>query len=196
MEAMKKLVFATNNAHKLEEIRHILSGKVEVLSLRDIECDDEIEETGTTLEENALIKARYIYQKYGLDCFADDTGLLVDALDGRPGVYSARYAGPNCSPADNRALMLRELDGVPTPRTAHFTTVIALIEAGQETLFTGSVQGEITTEERGEEGFGYDPIFCPVGYRETFAELGGEVKNLISHRARAVAKLVNYLLRK
>lgn len=193
---MKKLVFATNNAHKLEEIRHILSGKVEVLSLKDIECYDEIEETGTTLEENALIKARYIYQKYGLNCFADDTGLLVEALGGRPGVYSARYAGPDCSPADNRALMLRELEGVPCPRSACFTTVIALIEQGQETLFSGSVEGEITTEERGGEGFGYDPIFCPVGYTQTFAELGSEIKNLISHRARAVAKLAAYLLGK
>lgn len=193
---MKKLVFATNNAHKLEEIRHILSGKVEVLSLRDIECYDEIEETGTTLEENALIKARYIYQKYGLDCFADDTGLLVEALDGRPGVYSARYAGVGCTPADNRALMLQELEGVPSPRIACFTTVIALIEGGQERLFSGSVQGEITTEERGAEGFGYDPVFCPVGYQKTFAELGSEVKNLISHRARAVSKLATYLLGK
>ncbi len=190
---MKKLVFATNNKHKLEEIRSILQGRVEILSLSDINCTDEIEETADTLEGNALIKARHIYDKYGLYCFADDTGLEVDALGGRPGVYSARYAGEGCSFEDNVNKMLGELHGVPEPRTAKFRTVIALIDEHGTHLFEGSVKGEILTEAEGSAGFGYDPIFRPHGYRHSFAVLGDEVKNKISHRAKATEQLAEYL---
>lgn len=191
---MKKLVFATNNLHKLAEIRAILADRVEVLSLSDIDCHEDIPETEPTLEGNALLKARFVYDRYGLYCFADDTGLMVDALDGAPGVYSARYAGEHCSPADNIAKLLGELSSVPTPRTACFRTVIALIDESGEHLFQGDVQGEITTEVAGQAGFGYDPIFRPVGYEQTFAELGDTVKNTISHRARAVETLAAYLI--
>ena len=158
---MKKLVFATNNAHKLDEIRAILGSKVEVLSLKDIRCDADIPETADTLEGNAALKAEYIYRHYGLDCFADDTGLEVEALNGAPGVYSARYA--------------------------------CLIEGGEKHLFEGIVKGSIIEEKRGDSGFGYDPIFVPEGYTETFAEMGNEEKNKISHRARAVEQLCKYL---
>lgn len=191
---MKKLVFATNNKHKLEEIRAILKGRVEVLSLADIDCYDDIPETADTLEGNALIKARHIYTKYGLYCFADDTGLEVEALDGAPGVYSARYAGKGCSFADNVAKMLRALEGVEEPRLARFRTVIALIDEQGEHLFEGVVSGDILTQAEGEGGFGYDPIFRPEGYEKSFSSLGDDIKNRISHRARATECLAEYLL--
>lgn len=191
---MKKLIFATNNPHKLAEIRSMLQGQIEVVSLSDIGCYDDIPETANTLEGNALLKARYIYNKYGMYCFADDTGLEVEALGGAPGVYSARYAGEACSPADNIRKLLTELSEVPTPRKAAFRTVIALIDEAGEQLFEGEVKGEIQTEATGDGGFGYDPIFRPAGYGESFAVLGDEVKNRISHRALAVEALTKHLL--
>ena len=190
---MKKIVFATNNQHKLSEIRQILGDRVEVLSLKDINCDVDIPETGTTLEANALQKAQYIYDHYQMDVFADDSGREVDALGGAPGVYSARYAGGEGHDSEaNMAKLLREL-GENNNRHARFRTVIALIIQGQVNEFEGIVNGEITRERRGVEGFGYDPIFQPEGYDKTFAELGAEVKNQISHRARATQKLVEFL---
>ena len=193
---MNELVFATNNAHKLEEIRSILDGKVRVLSLSDIGCHDDIPETAPTLEGNALIKARWVYERYGRDCFADDTGLEVAALGGGPGVHTARYAFPDRhDPEANTQKLLSELAG-KDDRSARFRTVIALIEGGAERLFEGVVDGVITEEKRGTEGFGYDPVFSPEDTGKTFAELGAEVKNSISHRARAVAKLCDYLSRK
>ncbi len=192
----KKIVFATNNKNKLAEIREMLAGTgFEVLSLADIGCHDDIPETAATLEGNALQKANYVYNKYATPCFADDTGLEVDALGGAPGVYSARYAGGEGHDSEaNMAKLLAELGG-NSDRRARFRTVIALIEGGQEEpkLFEGIVTGEITADRRGGEGFGYDPIFRPDGHAETFAEMGHEMKNKISHRARAVAKLVEYL---
>ena len=190
---MKKIVFATNNQHKLSEIRQILGDRVEVLSLKDINCDVDIPETGATLEANALQKAQYIYDHYHMDVFADDSGLEVDALGGAPGVYSARYAGGEGHDSEaNMAKLLREL-GENNNRRARFRTVIALIIQGQVHEFEGIVNGEITRERRGGEGFGYDPIFQPEGYDKTFAELGAEVKNQISHRAKATKKLVEFL---
>jgi len=192
---MRKLVFATNNAHKLEEIRAILGDKVEVLSLKDIQCDVDIPETADTLEENAVLKAEYIYRHYGLDCFADDTGLEVEALNGAPGVYSARYAGGEGHDSEaNMRKLLAEMEG-KTNRKAQFRTAICLIEGGVEHLFEGVVKGEIIEEKRGASGFGYDPVFMPEGYTETFAEMGNEEKNRISHRARAVQALCAYLNR-
>lgn len=192
---MRKLVFATNNAHKLEEIRAILGDKVEVLSLKDIQCDDDIPETADTLEGNAVLKAEYIYRHYGLDCFADDTGLEVEALNGAPGVYSARYAGGEGHDSEaNMRKLLAEMEG-KTNRKAQFRTAICLIEGGAEHLFEGVVKGEIIEEKRGASGFGYDPVFMPEGYTETFAEMGSEEKNRISHRARAVQALCAYLNR-
>lgn len=187
-----KLVFATNNKHKLQEVRDILGNRVEILSLKDIDCNDEIPETGTTLEENALIKARWISEKYNCNCFADDTGLEVDALDGAPGVYSARYAGEECDSEANMLKLLQNLTG-KTNRAAQFRTVIALIINREEYLFDGVVKGSISTEKMGEAGFGYDPIFVPQGYDLSFAQMGSEVKNSISHRYRATEKLSIYL---
>ena len=204
-----KIVFATNNQHKLSEIRDILGDGFEVLSLKDIGCEVDIPETGQTLDENALQKAQYVYDHYHIDCFADDTGLEVDALDGAPGVYSARYANmedPTAESHDaeaNMSRLLREL-GENNNRKARFRTVIALIQkrdvcpCGCTSIkeihkFEGIVEGEIIRERRGGEGFGYDPIFQPDGYDQTFAELGMEIKNHISHRARAVAKLAEFL---
>ncbi len=190
---MKKLVFATNNAHKLAEIRAILSSEYEVLSLADIDCHDDIPETADTLEGNAAIKARWVYERYGVDCFADDTGLEVAALGGGPGVHTARYAFPDRhDPVENTKKLLRELKD-KADRSAQFRTVIALIIGGEETFFEGIVKGEISAEERGTEGFGYDPVFIPESTGKTFAELGVDVKNDISHRARAVKKLCAYL---
>jgi len=190
---MKRLVFATNNAHKLSEIRALLSEKIEILSLSDIHCTEEIPETADTLEGNALQKARYVYDKYGLDCFADDTGLEVKALDGRPGVHTARYAYADRNDTEaNTTKLLAELKNF-SDRRARFRTVIALIEKGEEHLFEGIVEGEITTGKRGTDGFGYDPVFAPVEAGKTFAELGVEIKNRISHRARAVCRLADYL---
>ncbi len=192
---MRKLVFATNNAHKLEEIRAILGDKVEVLSLKDIQCDVDIPETADTLEGNAVLKAEYIYRHYGLDCFADDTGLEVEVLNGAPGVYSARYAGGEGHDSEaNMRKLLAEIEG-KTNRKAQFRTAICLIEGGAEHLFEGMVKGEIIEEKRGASGFGYDPVFMPEGYTETFAEMGSEEKNRISHRARAVQALCAYLNR-
>ena len=209
-----KIVFATNNLHKLQEVRQILGDSFEVLSLKDIGCDVDIPETGQTLEENALQKARYVYDNYQIDCFADDTGLEVEALNGAPGVYSARYAAMEPTGSDspkshdseaNMARLLRELSDKDN-RKARFRTVIALIQKKdvcpcgctsikQEHLFEGIVNGEITTERSGVEGFGYDPIFRPEGFEHTFAEMNAEQKNSISHRGRATAKLAEYLLK-
>lgn len=190
---MLKIVFATNNAHKLEEIRNILRDRVEILSLADIACHDEIPETADTLEGNALQKAQYVKEHFGMDCFADDTGLEVRALDGRPGVHTARYAFPDRhDPEANTALLLEELKN-KSDRHAQFRTVIALILNGETHLFEGIVEGEIATAKRGTQGFGYDPVFVPEGETETFAELGVDVKNRISHRARAVRKLADFL---
>lgn len=192
---MKKLVFATNNAHKLEEIRAILGDRIEVLSLKDIHCDADIPETADTLEGNAALKAEYIYRNYGMDCFADDTGLEVEALGGAPGVYSARYAGSGHDSEANMKKLLAELNGV-TDRKARFRTAICLIEGGEKHLFEGIVKGEIIENKRGNSGFGYDPVFVPEGYAETFAEMGNDEKNKISHRARAVQQLCAYLNRR
>ena len=187
-----QLVFATNNPHKLEEVRAILGDQRRILSLDDIGCREDIPETAPTLEGNALLKARFVNKQYGYDCFADDTGLEVKALDNAPGVYSARYAGNSKDPAANREKLLRELEE-KTDRSARFRTVIALIRAGEEYLFEGIVEGEIIREERGETGFGYDSLFVPQSYIKTFAELGTEVKNVISHRAKAVNRLKHFL---
>lgn len=197
---MKRIVFATNNQHKLEEIRQILGNKFEVVSLADIGCHEDIPETGVTLEENALMKAQYVFDKYHIECFADDTGLEVEALNGAPGVYSARYAGGEGHDSEaNMRKLLSELEN-NNNRKARFRTVIALIEkvdgiSSEQHVkcFEGIVEGEIIRERRGGEGFGYDPIFQPTGYDKTFAELGTDVKNQISHRARATQKLAEYL---
>lgn len=188
-----KIVFATNNPHKLGEIRKITDGTIEILSLSDIGCHEEIPETGATLEANALIKAQFVKERYGYDCFADDTGLEVDALGGAPGVYSSRYAGEACNPQENMDKLLRELNG-KSDRSARFRTVIALLLDGETLFFEGEVVGRIIEERRGEAGFGYDPVFVPDGYNQTFAELGNDEKNRISHRAIATRKVVEFLL--
>lgn len=189
---MKRLVFATNNEHKLEEIRAILGEYYRILSLKDIGDDTDIAETGTTLEENAMLKAEYIWKTYHCDCFADDTGLEVEALNNAPGVYSARYAGEQKDSVDNMNKLLRELEG-KTNRKARFRTVIALIQDGKPYQFEGIVTGTITDSPKGNSGFGYDPIFRPDGYEQSFAELGFDEKNKISHRARAVQQLALFL---
>ena len=188
----KKLVVATNNAHKLEEIAAILGDEMELLSLKDIHCDADIPETADTLEGNARQKAMYIYENYGMDCFADDTGLEVEALNGAPGVYSARYAGDGHDSEANMQKLLHELEDKEN-RKAQFRTAICLILESKEYLFEGIVKGEIIKEKRGGAGFGYDPIFVPEGHELTFAELGNDIKNTISHRARAVEKLCLFL---
>ena len=188
----RTLVFATNNPHKLREIREIMPDHITILSLADIHCEGDIPETADTLEGNALIKAHYVYDRYGFDCFADDTGLEVEALNGGPGVHTARYAGESQDPDANMKKMIAEMQE-NTNRHARFRTVIALIEKGVEHLFTGIVDGEIATEPRGEQGFGYDPIFIPKQTGLTFAQMGEEGKNQISHRARAVGKLLDFL---
>ena len=188
-----KLVFATNNKHKLDEVRKITAQhNIEVVSLADIHCHDEIPETADTLEGNALQKAQYLQDKFGLDCFADDTGLEVEALDNAPGVYSARYAGPGHDSEANMQKLLQEMER-KTNRKARFRTVIALIIGDKQYCFSGIVNGTITREKKGENGFGYDPIFIPEGYEQTFAELGDSVKNKISHRAKAVEQLDHFL---
>jgi XTP/dITP diphosphohydrolase len=187
-----ELVFATNNKHKLEEVRNIISDKVKIFSLDDINCYDDILETADTLEENASIKARYIKQQYGYDCFADDTGLEVEALNNAPGVYSARYAGEGHDALANMNKLLYEMQGQEN-RKARFRTVIALIVKNKEYLFEGIINGSIITEKRGEAGFGYDPVFIPDSYTQTFAEMGNELKNQISHRALAVKELATFL---
>ena len=188
----KKLVVATNNAHKLEEISAILGNEMELLSLKDIHCNADIPETADTLEGNARQKAMYIHENYGMDCLADDTGLEVEALNGAPGVFSARYAGDGHDSEANMQKLLKELEGKEN-RKAQFRTAICLIMEGKEYLFEGIVKGHIIEEKRGGAGFGYDPIFVPEGYDQTFAELGNDVKNTISHRARAVEKLCTFL---
>ena len=189
----RKLVFATNNAHKLKEVAAILGNQVELLSLNDIGCQTDIPETAETLEGNALLKSSYIYKNYHLDCFADDTGLEVEALNGAPGVYSARYAGGEGHDAQaNMLKLLHELDGKEN-RKAQFRTAISLILDGKEYLFEGVIKGEIIKEKRGDSGFGYDPVFKPEGYDRTFAELGNDIKNQISHRALALQKLCEFL---
>ncbi|NDV77821.1 non-canonical purine NTP diphosphatase [Dysgonomonas sp. 511] len=187
-----QLVFATNNAHKLEEVRNVVGDSFQILSLKDIGCTEDIAETGTTLQENALIKAGYIKEKYGFDCFGDDTGLEVDALNGAPGVYSARYAGDGHDAKANMKKLLHEMQGVEN-RKARFRTVIALVLTGGGHLFEGKIEGRIIEEEKGSAGFGYDPVFMPDGYDQTFAELGNDIKNQVSHRALAVKKLCEFL---
>lgn len=189
----RKLVFATNNAHKLEEVSAILGDKIELLSLNDINCHTDIPETADTLEGNALLKSSFIYNNYSLDSFGDDTGLEVEALNGAPGIYSARYAeGEGHDAQANMHKLLRELEGKEN-RKAQFRTVISLILDGKEYLFEGVIKGKIIREKRGDSGFGYDPVFVPEGYEQTFAELGNEIKNKISHRALAVQKLCEFL---
>lgn len=188
----RKLVFATNNRHKLDEIRHVAANHFNILSLNDIGLMADIPEDFETLHENALQKARFVHEKTGLDCFADDTGLEIDALEGRPGVKSARYAGPECLAENNIQKVLGEMGSNPL-RSARFITVIALILNQKEYLFEGKVEGEIIHEKHGSSGFGYDPIFKPQGYNQTFAEMNAAEKNKISHRARAVEKLISFL---
>jgi XTP/dITP diphosphohydrolase len=189
---MADLLFATNNQHKLREIREIMDRDFRIVSLTDVNMDTEIPETMETIEGNAVQKARFIYERTGMNCFADDTGLEIDALDDRPGVFSARYAGENCSFDDNIDKVLRELSGTVN-RKACFRCVICLITDGKEHLFEGVIRGEITSERRGEDGFGYDPVFLPDGYRQTFAEMPPYLKNGISHRARAADKMLKWL---
>ena len=189
---MKTIVFATNNSHKLEEVRTIVSGEINIIGLSDINCYDDIPETADTLEGNALQKAKYIKEHFGYDCFADDTGLEVEVLNGAPGVRSARYAGDAHDSNANIDKLLRMLDGKQN-RNARFRTVITLIINGNEEYFEGIVNGCIIDDRRGNTGFGYDPIFIPDGYNETFAELGADVKNNISHRAIATRKFAERL---
>ena len=189
-----ELVFATYNPHKLEEVRLLLPGKVKLLSLEDIGCREEIPETASTLEGNAEIKANFVFDNYGYPCFADDTGLIVDALNGDPGVRSARYAGDHRNANDNMVKLLTELKG-QSQRSARFITVIALRIEEKTEFFKGVVEGHISEVKRGEKGFGYDPIFIPVGYKQSFAEMPMEMKNKISHRGRALIQLSEYLQR-
>jgi XTP/dITP diphosphohydrolase len=189
---MRKLVFATNNDHKLKELKQIMPSAFELVSLNDIGCTDDIPETGTTLEVNAAQKSFYIWDKYSIDCFADDTGLEIEALGNEPGVYSARYAGEGKSSADNMLKVLRKMEDQKN-RKARFRCVISLVIDGKEKQFEGVVEGKIITEKQGEAGFGYDPIFMPDGFNQSFAEMSAEDKNRISHRGRAVDKLVDYL---
>ena len=189
-----KLVFATNNLNKLSEIRSLVPAGIEILSLKDINCNEQLPETNPTLQENALQKAQYVNTHYGFSCFADDTGLEIDALGGEPGIFSARYAGEDCKAKDNIQKVLTKLKD-ESVRTAKFRTVIALIIDGTATFFEGECKGEITKTKSGVEGFGYDPIFTPDGYEMTFAEMNKVEKGAISHRGKAVEKLVGFLHR-
>lgn len=189
---MKNIVFATNNKNKLREIRDIVGSKYNILSLSDINCHDDIPETADTIEGNALLKARFVKEKYGYDCFADDTGLEVEALDNRPGVYSARFAGEDCNSENNINKLLSELEGIEN-RKARFRTVIALIKGETEEEFEGVIYGNISHERHGEGGFGYDKVFVPENYEKTFAEMLPKEKNSISHRAKATRLLIEYL---
>ncbi len=191
---MRDLVFATNNAHKLDEVRSIVGHRMNILGLRDIGCDEDIPETADTLEGNAELKARYVKEHYGYDCFADDTGLEVDALGGAPGVYSARYAGPGHDSKANMELLLKNMNG-RADRRARFRTVIALVEGDDLRLLDGVVEGFITDGPKGSSGFGYDPVFRPEGLDVTFAEMDSDAKNAISHRGRAMKKLLEYLIK-
>jgi XTP/dITP diphosphohydrolase len=190
---MKELIFATNNQHKLIEIRAIVGDKFRILSLEDIGFNEEIAEDADTIEGNASLKCWVIWKKYLKDCFADDTGLEIDALGGNPGVKSARYAGEDCIPENNIRKVLQELTGL-TDRKARFKTVISLIMNGRELQFEGTVEGVILHEKHGNDGFGYDPVFLPDGYEQSFAEMLPEEKNRISHRGRATQKLIDYLM--
>lgn len=187
-----ELVFATNNQHKLEELQALLGSKIRLLSLNDIGCTDEIPEEQPTLEGNASQKAFYVFNKFSYNCFADDTGLEIEALNGEPGVYSARFAGEGKNPQANMDKVLRLMEKIKN-RKARFRTVISLVIDGTETQFEGIVEGEILTAKQGDKGFGYDPLFMPAGFRKTFAEMDMSEKNGISHRGRAVEKLVQYL---
>jgi XTP/dITP diphosphohydrolase len=187
-----KIVFATNNENKIKEIQSMLPQSIEIISLESIGCHEEIPETADTIEENAIMKANYVTEKYGYDCFADDTGLEVDSLNGEPGVYSARYAGEQRSAEDNMDKLLVNLDGKAN-RNAQFKTVITLNLKGEQHLFTGIARGEITLAKNGNQGFGYDPIFRPDGFQETFAQLSLETKNRISHRGKATQELIAFL---
>ncbi|GAB3201507.1 XTP/dITP diphosphohydrolase [Pontibacter aydingkolensis] len=189
---MKKICFATNNKNKITEVSQMLAGKYELVSLEDIGCNEELPEDHDTMQANSRQKAQYVWDKYNISCFADDSGLEVDALNGAPGVYSARYAGPQRSDSDNIYLLLQNLEGNPN-RKANFRTSITLILNGQEHQFEGTVDGSIAQEWKGNKGFGYDPVFTPAGYEQTFAEMTSEEKNAISHRGRAVRKLVEFL---
>jgi XTP/dITP diphosphohydrolase len=189
-----KLVFATNNPNKLSEIRSLVPAGIEILSLKDINCNKDLPETNPTLAENALQKAKYVNAHYGFNCFADDTGLEIEALGGEPGVYSARYAGEYCNAEDNMQKVLKKLKD-ESERAAKFRTVIALIVDGEVTLFEGECKGKITKTKSGIENFGYDPIFSPNGYEITFAEMSKVEKGAISHRGKAVEKLVSFLHR-
>ena len=188
---VKKIVFATGNPNKLKEIKSAINS-FEIVGLKDLGITDDIPETGDTLKKNALQKAKYVYDKTGFDCFSDDTGLEIEALDYRPGVYSAMYAGPDCNAENNMRKVLEELGETPN-RNAQFKTVIALILEGKEYFFEGVVKGEILKEKTGKDGFGYDPIFRPLGYKESFAEMSIAQKNEISHRGLAVKKLIKFL---
>ena len=187
-----KLVFATNNPNKLSELQDLVPEGIEILSLKDINCNEELPETNPTLEGNALQKAKYVFDNYGFNCFADDTGLEIETLGGAPGVYSARYAGKGCKAEDNISKVLTKLEKKDN-RNAKFRTVIALILKGEENLFEGECLGKITKIKSGAKGFGYDPIFIPEGHKITFAEMSKQKKGAISHRGRAVANLVDYL---
>ena len=189
---MRKLVFATNNAHKLEEVRAVLDNKIEIVSLNELGCYDDIPETADTLEGNALIKAAYVFNKFEMACIADDTGLEVEALNGEPGVYSARYGGEPHNAQKNMQKLLTNLKGIEN-RKARFRTVIVLKDAERELYFEGTIQGHISETPSGAAGFGYDPVFVPDGYNKSFAELGPELKNKISHRALAVEELIRFL---
>ncbi|MEZ7499735.1 non-canonical purine NTP diphosphatase [Flavobacterium sp. Arc3] len=190
-----KLVFASNNKNKIKEIQQLLPSTIEIVSLEDIGCHEEIPETADTIEGNAILKANYVTEKYGYDCFADDTGLEVEALNGDPGVFSARYAGEQRSSEDNMDKLLLALSNNPN-RNAHFKTVIALNVNGGQHLFTGIAEGHITITKAGSEGFGYDPIFQPEEYLQTFAELSSAIKNQISHRGKATQLLISFLKNK
>lgn len=187
-----KIVFATNNPNKLAEIRQLMPKGIVILSLKDIDCFEELPETSDTLEDNAAQKAFYVFDNYVQNCFADDTGLEIDALDGRPGVYSARYAGLECKPEDNIQKILGEMKG-ELNRDASFRTIISLVIDGKEFQFEGKVEGQITPEKWGEKGFGYDPIFLPDGHENSFAQMSMEEKSAISHRGKAVKKLIQFL---
>ena len=187
-----ELIFATNNKHKIKEITEMVGNKIKILSLSDINCTVDLPETHNTIEENAIEKALYIYSHYGKNCFSDDSGLFVEALNNQPGVYSARYAGPQRKSIDNNNLLLKNLTGI-TNRKAAFRTVIALIINGEKHIFEGKINGQIAIEPKGTNGFGYDPLFIPDGYTKTFAELTDEEKNNLSHRRLALEKLMNFI---
>lgn len=189
---MKKIVFTTHNNHKLDEVQKILKNKIEIIGLNSIGCSEDIPETAATMQENALLKAKYVFDKYGFACFADDTGLEVEVLNGAPGVYSARYAGEPANSENNVQKLLKEMNG-NTNRKAQFRTVIALVEHDEEHYFEGIIKGEIAYTPKGKNGFGYDPVFIPEGYDVSFAQMDASIKNEISHRAIAINKLVEYL---